>query len=506
MCVLIEDGLVPMKFKTRITAKLLLGFAAMLVLVLLLSYASVNAIGRLGDSLDTSVNAGAKRVQLLGKIHAGFEELRADAGMVEMSSVNMLVGQLETPESAAGLGCSSCHTKDDVSNQKQRFDAAGVRLKGKIAELRPLITDANQGRALDTIESGVAEWRALFENYLQLTWGHHYVEAHDVMLQKIYPVMQGLDTVTDQLAGQEQELLKDASLAAHTRVTESRTVAFVLIGLCFVVGGGVYWTVRGVNRLLREFAGEMTEVTVQVASGASQVSSSSQAVAQGASEQAAALQDTAASGEEINSMAQDSAGKSKAAAERMDEAARRVDQANRSLQQMMTSMNAINASSDKISKIIKVIDEVAFQTNILALNAAVEAARAGEAGLGFAVVADEVRNLARRCAQAARDTAGLIEESIAMSHEGKCKFDEVAQAMQCITASSAQVKTLVDGVSTSSQDQMGGVGRVANAIAQMEEVTRSTAANAEESAAAAEGLRSQSLILKDIVERVAALV
>lgn len=495
-----------MKFGTKITAKLLLAFAAMLALVLGLSYVSLTAVDRLGASLDTAVNAGAKKLQLVGEIHTGFEEMRADAGKVEMSSVNMLIRQLETPEAAAGPGCSSCHTKDDVGSQKQRFDAAGSRLKGKIEELRPLVTDESERRALDTVGTGVTEWKALYEKYLTLTWEHRFVDAHDIMLQKIYPLMEGLDKVADQLVDQQQELLKGASLAAQKRVTASRTVAFILIGLCFAVGGGVHWTVRGVNRLLRQFAGEMSEVTVQVAAGASQVSSSAQALAQGASQQAASLRDTSSSSEEINSMARDSAEKSRVAAGKMDEAAQRVDQANGTLQQMKTSMNAINASSDKISKIIKVIDEVAFQTNILALNAAVEAARAGEAGLGFAVVADEVRNLARRCAQAAGDTAGLIEESIAMSQEGKGKFDEVAQAIQSITASSAQAKTLVDGVSMRSQEQMRGVGHVTQAIAQVEVVTRTTAASAEESAAAAEGLKTQSHILKNIVERLVALV
>src|SRR5205814_9930224 len=113
---------------------------------------------------------------------------------------------------------------------------------------------------------------------------------------------------------------------------------------------------------------------------------------------------------------------------------------------MVQAMSDIKTQSDKISKIIKVIDEIAFQTNILALNAAVEAARAGEAGMGFAVVADEVRNLAQRCAQAAKDTAALIEESIAKSADGKVKVDQVAQSIQGITEGSSKIKTLVDEV------------------------------------------------------------
>jgi methyl-accepting chemotaxis protein len=166
----------------------------------------------------------------------------------------------------------------------------------------------------------------------------------------------------------------------------------------------------------------------------------------------------------------------------------------------------IHSQSDRISKIIKVIDGIAFQTNILALNAAVEAARAGEAGLGFAVVADEVRNLAQRCAQAAKDTATLIEESIAKSNDGKQRVDRVAAAIRTITGESAKVKILSDEVNLGSREQSRCIEQMGKAIAQMEAVTGNTAANAEESAAAAKELDAQSETLKDVAQRLTAMV
>src|SRR5213078_2021603 len=139
---------------------------------------------------------------------------------------------------------------------------------------------------------------------------------------------------------------------------------------------------------------------------------------------------------------------------------------NHSLDRMVAQMKEIDTSSNKIARIIKVIDEIAFQTNILALNAAVEAARAGEAGLGFAVVADEVRNLAQRCAQAARDTAGLIEDSIVTSRDGNARLDQMAGNVRAMTESSSQVKSLVDEVNVGSQEQARGMEQIAHAVMQ----------------------------------------
>jgi methyl-accepting chemotaxis protein/methyl-accepting chemotaxis protein-1 (serine sensor receptor) len=153
-----------------------------------------------------------------------------------------------------------------------------------------------------------------------------------------------------------------------------------------------------------------------------------------------------------------------------------------------------------------VIDEIAFQTNILALNAAVEAARAGEAGLGFAVVADEVRSLAQRSAQAAKDTSVLIEESITKSHDGKIRVDEASTAIRAITKGVAKVKNLVDEVNAGSQEQARGIGQISKTITEMERITQQNAASAEESAAASGELATQSDILRQITERLTAMV
>jgi hypothetical protein len=283
-------------------------------------------------------------------------------------------------------------------------------------------------------------------------------------------------------------------------------LAFGCIAGCLIGIALTFFVTRDVSRKLRGVTRELGTAAHQVADAASQIASSSVALSQGAASQAASLEETSASSEEISSMSARNAENSKSAADNMVEASKRIEDADRNLEQMVASMNEINASSDKISKIIRVIDEIAFQTNILALNAAVEAARAGEAGMGFAVVAEEVRNLAHRSAQAAKDTAGLIEESIARSSEGKDRLGQVAAAMRSITESATRVKSLVQEVKLGSEQQALGIEQVAKAISTMQEVTQTTATHARDGASAGQQLTAQSDALRAIVGRLDGMV
>ncbi|PWT98668.1 MAG: hypothetical protein C5B51_28800 [Terriglobia bacterium] len=284
------------------------------------------------------------------------------------------------------------------------------------------------------------------------------------------------------------------------------TVTFMLLAVSLGVSGWIAVLVGKTNRGLQRMASELGESAKQIALAASQFGSSSQALAQGSSGQAASIEETSAAAEEIHSMARRNTDNSMSAAKLVAESQEKFAETKNSLDQMVTAMGEINASSDKISKIIKVIDEIAFQTNILALNAAVEAARAGEAGMGFAVVADEVRSLAQRCAQAARDTADLIEDSVSKSNSGKLKVDLVAAAIRSVSEEAARIKALVDEISTGSQEQSRGIEQIAKAITQMELGTQNAAASAGEGAATAGQLTSHSERLKQIVGELGDLV
>jgi methyl-accepting chemotaxis protein/methyl-accepting chemotaxis protein-1 (serine sensor receptor) len=322
----------------------------------------------------------------------------------------------------------------------------------------------------------------------------------------MYPILEEIDKFARVLADRQRDSMIAAAKDAVAIVSRSRWNAFVLIGLSLVASTVVPLVVFGISRLLRELASDLSAGAGQVSSAAAEVSSSAQSLAQGTSEQAASLEETAASSEVVTSQTRQNAGRSQSAADLTSRATELVTAANHNLGQMIGSMHEINASSDKIARIIKVIDEIAFQTNILALNAAVEAARAGEAGMGFAVVADEVRNLAQRSAQAAKDTAGLIEESIARSHDGQGKLDLVARGIHDITANVTEIKALVDEVNLGSTDQARGIEQIARAVSQMDQLTQKAAAHAEQSASAGEELSAQAMAMNEIVGKLTSLV
>jgi methyl-accepting chemotaxis protein len=288
---------------------------------------------------------------------------------------------------------------------------------------------------------------------------------------------------------------------------QQRLFAFGLFLLAATVAVVAIVTLeKQISTPLRELTQRLEEGANQVASSANELSSSGQILAEGASQQAASLEETSASSEEISSMAQRSADDCQSTAALVTMSQKKFEETNGSLQELMKAMNEINVSSGKVSKIIKVIDEIAFQTNILALNAAVEAARAGEAGMGFAVVADEVRNLAQRCAQAAQDSTTIIGESIQRSNQGKKKLDDVVTSIEAVTSESVKVKVLVDQINVASTEQTRGIGQITKSIQSMERVTQSSAATAEESASAAQELMVQSNLMKEIVGSLSVMI
>jgi methyl-accepting chemotaxis protein len=299
-----------------------------------------------------------------------------------------------------------------------------------------------------------------------------------------------------------EAITQDANSTGVTSLIGFVTLAALSLGIGTVVLRHLLHVTSSLSTLTDSLAGSSGEVETLSAG----VHASSDSLAQGSSAQAASLEETTASTEEITAVTRQNVANSQTAAEVMTEVDERIKAGNRMLEFMLVSMKEINSSSGKISKIIQVIDGIAFQTNILALNAAVEAARAGSAGMGFAVVADEVRNLAQRSAQAARDTAAMIEESISKSNDGSTKLRQLTETIHAITESASRVKTLVDSVSAGSQEQARGIEQISKAVSQIDQTTQNAAASAQESASASDKLSAQARELNGVVFELRALV
>lgn len=291
--------------------------------------------------------------------------------------------------------------------------------------------------------------------------------------------------------------------AAHAIRNVILIAGAIFLGVTVLV---VLFFARSITRPINRIIEGLNEGGEQVASASAQVSAASQSLAEGASEQAASIEETSSSLEEISSMTKQNAEHAAQANTLMEEAKQTVGSANESMNEMVTSMQEITTASEETSKIIKTIDEIAFQTNLLALNAAVEAARAGEAGAGFAVVADEVRNLALRAAEAAKNTAALIEDTTKKVEGGSNLVEKTNAEFGNVEKSAMKVAELVGEIAAASKEQSEGIDQVNQAVTDMDQVTQQNAANAEESASSSEEMNAQAEQMKQMVDELVSLV
>ena len=247
--------------------------------------------------------------------------------------------------------------------------------------------------------------------------------------------------------------------------------------------------------------GNIREASMQVTTGSEQVASASQSLAQGSTEQASSLEEITASIDDIADRTKANAAQANNANKLVHEAREGALKGNVQMSEMIEAMHDINHASENISKIIKVIDDIAFQTNILALNAAVEAARAGAHGKGFAVVAEEVRNLAGKSAQAASETAELIEDSISKISKGSKLAEDTASALETIVANIEQIVELISNIAEASNDQATAITQIDQALGQVSQVVQSNSATSEQCAAASEELSNQAMRLRELIAK-----
>jgi methyl-accepting chemotaxis protein/methyl-accepting chemotaxis protein-1 (serine sensor receptor) len=466
--------------------KLAAVFGPMIACVILLSYFSLTAVSSLRRHLDEISQRTARKSEISSAIKTATAAVRAETRALVLAAV--------------------LRRADDLEKAQAAGHQQAAELERLLQEISQLVDD-DQGRAiLARLNTDFPKWRESFNDIARLAAAGQAEAADRVRVERQRPLANQLVQSADEFIALQKSSSRAALETTARGALLNRWIITACVSLSLLAGLLFLFTIRSVTGGLRQATSELTLGANQVAAAAAQVSASSQSLAQGSSEQAAALQETSAATEEINAMATRNAAHSQQAAGLMSTAASRFTSTDLALNEMLEAIGNISTHSAKISHIIKAIDEIAFQTNILALNAAVEAARAGESGLGFAVVANEVRSLSQRCAQAARETASLIAESISKSNEGKVKVDLVTGAIRTLIAESAQVKTLVDEVDLGSRQQSTGITQIGKAICQMEVVTQKTASDSEETAASAEELNAQSESLREIALRLQTLV
>ena len=393
------------------------------------------------------------------------------------------------------------------SQEMARIEKARADYEDAFAALQKENLDEKERALFANIEATVNICKPLNDQVLALGTANKTVEALDLISTKQASAIQDVFTVAAEFIKYEETTNKENAAKAAEEFLRSFGLLITLGLLAIAVGIVVsYYITRSITKPVNKIVDALNEGAQQVAAASNQLSSSAQQLSQGSSEQASAIEETSSTLQESSSMLQQNTANTKQAAGLSEQAKESADKGSHEMQEMMSSIQEIKKSSDQIAKIIKVIDDIAFQTNILALNAAIEAARAGEAGMGFAVVAEEVRNLAQRSAQAAKDTTTIIEANIELSGKGVAVAERVREALSEITVQAKKVSELMEEIAAASQEQAQGVDQVNKAMTQMESVTQQNAANAEESASAAEELTAQADSMRKIVRELSQLV
>ncbi len=467
----------------KVSHKLYLLVAIASVFILLTSIVGYSFNAKASKSLEIMYKDNLVAIESLGDIRGNLMRALAD-------SLNLM--QNTTPAETAAL-------TEDI--KKMRTENA--ELFERFLKTNPTQEQIN---TLDAIKQVRIDYWLIMDKALILAKANKDAQAYNLYKSNSTNEREYRGTVLSLMKQQKEsskKLFEDNQRATQTANILLILIGFAALGLMISLGMII---ANAITKPIQQAIGELTTGSSEVSAASSQVEAASQSLAEGTTEQAASIQETSSTLEETSSMVQQNNENTKQAAVMAKNAKTFADKSAKEMATMMISMTDLKQSSNEIAKIIKVIDEIAFQTNLLSLNAAVEAARAGDAGKGFAVVAEEVRNLAQRSAQAAKDTASIIENNISLSEESAKIAKEVNESLTQIDEESKKVSELLEEISTATEEQARGINEINKAIQQMEEVMQSNSATADESAAASRELASQAVNVNEIVRSLIKLV
>jgi methyl-accepting chemotaxis protein len=471
---------------SSIRGRLFLSFAVVVLAAVVTSMHSVWAIRQLRDRMRQDIVASGLQLDQARQITTALASMRSATRGVMLFSLE--------------------HNPEQVAKARSSFEMAAGAIQEAAQRMETAELSSQEREKVDGIRAGVEQWLNHFREFAEQCAAGHVDDAYQQALKTTTPIMDAIQRNASELGEASQYRQQAAVSGVEAGVKRGELFTLLLTIFVLLAAAGGLFAITGLTKALKQIAESVASGAHQIADAAQQVSSSSQAIAQGASEHAASIEESSASTEEINAITRQNAESAQECSALMVRAQQIGVGGRAATQQLAETMNVIHSTSEETSKILKVIDSIAFQTNILALNAAVEAARAGEAGAGFGVVADEVRNLAHRCADAAKSTAESVGRNVSSAQEGQAKLQAVSDSLGESAQIRIDVQQVADKVSKGSDDQARGVEQIAKAISQMERATQTTAASAEENAAAAEELVAQSETLKDVAEQLASMV
>jgi len=485
--------------------------AVMLILIALTAYqlSSLNQLGKLQGESATRSNDALKINGILERVFEVYT-VSSDGIInrdISQTKVNWATVKAPVKEDIASV-YDLVDTDTERSLARQFDDNYSKYINLFETQLLPLLEKSQTGENMNSMGNSGQDAFGSLESLEDVTANlmaneSKLLEMNRNLERVRHEVFTPLKSIVNSLE-EKQKKANEYFNNVRSRATNlgiTTTVIGIVVGFIFI-----FIITRAITKPLNTIIEGLNDGSDKVASASAQVSSSSHALAEGSSDQAASIEETSSALEEMSSMTKHNADNASQADTLMKEANLVVEKANQSMHELTGSMENISKASEETSKIIKTIDEISFQTNLLALNAAVEAARAGEAGAGFAVVADEVRNLALQAADAAKNTAVLIERTVKNVKDGSGLVNVTNDAFKEVATNVGKVAELVGEIAAASKEQSQGIEQVNIAVTEMDKITQQNAANAEESASASEEMNAQAEHMKSMVDELMAMV